>query len=197
MANQNNSWNTPPELLDIVRKMYGRIDLDPCSNALSKVNAKHNFMLPEVDGLSCSWQMNGKGDFTFVFVNPPYAPYYMNNEKTIVTPQEYKELQNKGTFKRFTIKNWMTYGHLQWQRYDCEEVFLIPGRGVGNSTWQTEIWPKSGAICFLKKRYPFWENGKPASNSGTFDLALVYYGNFPGFFKSCFSPYGHVVVQQP
>lgn len=194
MADQNNSWNTPPELLDFIRKFYGRIDLDPCSNLLSMVASNNSYYLPNQDGLTSSWSVNSK-DFTFVFINPPYAPYYMNNNRSIITPKEYKELSDKNSYTRFTIKNWLSKGYQEYQQNDCECVFLIPGRGVGNSTWQTVIWPASTAICFLKKRYPFWENGKPASNSGTFDLALVYFGNFPKFFHEYFSKLGYVVIQ--
>ena len=67
---KNNSptkhWNTPPKILAVVREFFGgRIDLDPCSNEHSLVDASVQYKLPE-DGLALEW-------FGNVFCNPPYG----------------------------------------------------------------------------------------------------------------------------
>ena len=67
---KNNSptkhWNTPPKILAVVREFFGgRIDLDPCSNEHSLVQASDQYKLPE-DGLALEW-------FGSVFCNPPYG----------------------------------------------------------------------------------------------------------------------------
>jgi len=59
--------NTPPEILELVRKVFhGRIDCDPASNAAAQrnVRAKVYYTIDD-DGLKHSWP-------GFVFVNPPY-----------------------------------------------------------------------------------------------------------------------------
>lgn len=64
------SWNTPPQLAADIRATFvyatgDGIDLDPCSNPTSMVDAKRAIMLPD-DGLAADWSGN-------VFVNPPYS----------------------------------------------------------------------------------------------------------------------------
>lgn len=66
MAHDPDTWNTPPEVLDRVRKL-GPIGLDPCSNPTSIVNAIREIRLPE-DGLTAHWTGHG-----LVFCNPPYS----------------------------------------------------------------------------------------------------------------------------
>ena len=65
MANED--WHTPPEFLEVVRKVHGVIDLDPASSpeAQERVQAA-NYFTKEQDGLSQPW--HGK-----VFLNPPYS----------------------------------------------------------------------------------------------------------------------------
>lgn len=68
----NDQWYTPPEYIESVRRVLGRIDLDPTSNELanSVVQAKR-FITEEEDALSVSpW---GDGVDTRVFMNPPYS----------------------------------------------------------------------------------------------------------------------------
>lgn len=68
----NNDLNTPEWILDLVR-MLGPIELDPCSNPWSKVDAKRSFDIDRgEDGLALPW---GQG---LVFVNPPYGRGHMD-----------------------------------------------------------------------------------------------------------------------
>ena len=69
MGNQH--YNTPPEVLDVIRWYHGRqIDLDPCSNDGSIVNAIVNIKPPE-DGLMEAWEMiTDPGGL--IYVNPPF-----------------------------------------------------------------------------------------------------------------------------
>ena len=60
-------WCTPPKYVHAVRRFFGEIFLDPCSNERSIVNAKTEYMLPDIDGLHASW------DFSTIYVNPPYG----------------------------------------------------------------------------------------------------------------------------
>lgn len=63
-SSKNMAWNTPSEVLDIVRT-FAPIGLDPCSNERSTVRAPASFLS---GGLEVSW-----ADYGAVFVNPPYG----------------------------------------------------------------------------------------------------------------------------
>jgi hypothetical protein len=72
-------WYTPKQLVNVVIKALGEIDLDPCSNvAPYNVPAKKHYTKDD-DGLSQPWE--GR-----VFMNPPYG-------KTI--PQWTKRLEDE------------------------------------------------------------------------------------------------------
>jgi hypothetical protein len=194
MPNQSNNWNTPPKLLEIIGNFFnGKIDLDPCSNSGSMVKAFRAYELPYNDGLVKTWHIYEGGRVTNVFFNPPYGPYYLSDDKTRqLSPKEYNNLGKPKEFTRYTIKDWIKKAVQERGIGLIDGIGLVPARGVGNSTWQRLIWPKTDAICFLSKRYPFWDNGKPAANSGTFDLALLYFGNCKGQFEKYFNAYGYV-----
>lgn len=65
-ALDSDSWITPLWVVELVREFFGGvIDLDPCSNPASLVNAEREFFVAD-DGLSKPW--TGR-----VFVNPPYS----------------------------------------------------------------------------------------------------------------------------
>ena len=66
LPSQRTDWNTPKWIVDLVRKTFGTIDLDPCDNARSIVPAITKYRLPERDGLVLPWPGN-------VYVNPPYG----------------------------------------------------------------------------------------------------------------------------
>ncbi|NET44735.1 MAG: hypothetical protein F6K15_23880, partial [Okeania sp. SIO2B3] len=58
-------WYTPPEIVELVELVLGKIDLDPCSDDGKHIPAKLHYTAIE-DGLNQQWQ--GK-----VFINPPYS----------------------------------------------------------------------------------------------------------------------------
>lgn len=61
-------WCTPPSIVASVSQVFdGEIDLDPCSNEHSYVDARVRYSLPDRDGLRESWR------FQRIFVNPPYG----------------------------------------------------------------------------------------------------------------------------
>lgn len=66
-SSKNENWCTPQSFLDKVYQ-FGDIELDPCSNIYSIVDAKKAVLPPE-DGLQVSWST----DNGIVFANPPYG----------------------------------------------------------------------------------------------------------------------------
>ena len=63
----NNEWYTPPEYIELVRRVLGKIDLDPasCEYANKIVKAKQYYNIAN-DGLKHEWIGN-------VWMNPPYS----------------------------------------------------------------------------------------------------------------------------
>ena len=62
-----NEWYTPAEYVETVRKLFGKIDLDPASSKLAQnVVQAERFFTQEDNGLNQTW--SGK-----VWLNPPYA----------------------------------------------------------------------------------------------------------------------------
>ena len=66
-ASVDHCWQTPPELLEALYRVFKRFDLDPCAPTRTRkpVKAKTHFTA-EDDGLSLAWH-------GVVFVNPPYG----------------------------------------------------------------------------------------------------------------------------
>lgn len=66
---KNDEWYTPPEVMDKVRYVLGRIQLDPCSceEANRYVDAMHYISLPH-DGLAVNWM-----EYANLYLNPPYS----------------------------------------------------------------------------------------------------------------------------
>lgn len=67
LSHESKEWGTPRFYIELVRRVMGKIDLDPASCALTNawIHAGHYFTIAD-DGLSKPWY--GK-----VFVNPPYS----------------------------------------------------------------------------------------------------------------------------
>lgn len=62
-------WCTPPEVVDLVRKVLHTIELDPFSNRDSQTNARMQLFGPDVDGHD---GFEEPWDACTVFFNPPW-----------------------------------------------------------------------------------------------------------------------------
>jgi hypothetical protein len=161
------SWGTPYKYVKAVKRMFGgEIDLDPCSNEFSVVNAKTEYMLPENDGLIESW------NFSKIFVNPPYGID-----------------KNRGT----TIKNWLAKCAFANEEFGAEVLALVP-IAANTSHWKRFVFTKATAICFLyDTRLKFLENGKDTGKGAPMACAMIYWGDKYDTFYDIFIEYGAVV----
>jgi len=164
---QSQSWGTPKVYVDAVKKVFGgKIDLDPCSNEFSVVNAEIEYLLPVNDGLRESW------DFPTIYINPPYGLDKIG-----------------GT----SIKNWFQRCVEANQKYDSEILALVP---VATNTghWKKFVFGKANAICFLyDTRLKFLENGKNSGKGAPMACAMIYWGKHFKKFYDVFIEYGAVV----
>jgi hypothetical protein len=66
-SSASSDWYTPPEVIDRVVKLFGRIELDPCSNSREHPNVPALVhLVPADNGLSQPWHGT-------VYMNPPYG----------------------------------------------------------------------------------------------------------------------------
>ena len=126
-------WCTPEKYINAIKQMFNEnIDLDPCSNKYSIVNAKTEYMLPNKNGLLESW------NYKTIYVNPPYGA-----DRT------------RGT----TIKNWLQKCSEAHKMYGSEVLALIPV-ATNTTHWKYYIFGEASSICFLyDTRLKFIING--------------------------------------
>ncbi|TXH08347.1 MAG: N-6 DNA methylase [Spirochaetes bacterium] len=159
-------WCTPPSIIRSVRQVFAdEIDLDPCSNEHSMVDAKVNYRLPEHDGLVESW------DFKRIFVNPPYGSD-----------------ASRGT----RIAHWFTR-IAEAAKRGSEVIALVPV-ATNTGHWKSYVYPIATAICFLyEPRVKFYINGKEDPKGAPMSCAAIYYGSDFDSFAAVFSSHGAVL----
>ena len=150
IVGNSRDWGTPRKYVDAVKEVFGgTIELDPCSNPYSIVQAKTEYALPRTDGLRESWK------FSSIYVNPPYG-----------TDTDH------GT----RISDWLKRCEHASRVYGSEVLALVP---VATNTghWKKFIYGKAAAICFLyDTRLRFLVNGKDEGKGAPMSCAMVYWG---------------------
>lgn len=165
-VNSNNKhWGTPKHIVDKVKYFFNDIiELDPCSNEFSIVNAKNEFLLPETDGLKKDW------NYSTIFVNPPYG-----------SDRE----------RKTTIKDWFKKAVETHKLYKSEIIMLVPV-ATNTSHWKEYVFPHANTICFVRdSRLKFLENGKEGGKGAPMACCLIYYGNAGFYFKKIFESIGN------
>lgn len=159
-------WCTPPKYVHAIRDFFGgRIQLDPCSNKYSIVDADVEYSLPEIDGLRASW------NYQTVFINPPYG-----------------RDRARGT----TILDWLKKAALAHHRHGAEVIALVP---VAPNTrhWKRYVFGVATAIVFLyDTRLKFLVNGKEGGKGAPMACALIYWGCHYERFEAVFCGFGAV-----
>lgn len=184
------NWNTPDKVLKAVRALFKTIDLDPCSNANSIVNASNEFRLPSNDGLADSWARSG---VKTVFVNPPFGSYYMHyRTKQVLLPTAMKDMVDEGfvdkkDYLHISLKDWVAKAEAE-HRKGLEIIMLLPS-AVGTKAWQKHIFETADAVCFVQGRLTFIG----AKTGAPMDCACVYWGERTEEFAEAFSDLGFVV----
>ncbi len=163
---ETKDWCTPPNLLNSVRKVFGgQIDLDPCSNRHSIVDARVQYLLPADDGLQNSW------DYQTIFVNPPYGSD-----------------RERGT----RIRHWFDR-IAQAAKAGAEVIALVPV-ATNTGHWKQFVYPVATAICFLyEPRVRFYIGGVEDPKGAPMSCAIIYYGQHLGRFANEFRQHGAVI----
>ncbi len=164
-------WGTPHKYVDAVREFFGgTIDLDPCSNQHSIVQARTEYRLPRQDGLRESW------DFHNIYVNPPYG---IDKER--------------GT----SIKKWLLRCATARREHGSEVLALVP---VATNTghWKKYVFGAATGVCFLyDTRLKFLVDGRNGGKGGPMSCAMIYWGEDFERFLAVFSKFGAVIDLGP
>lgn len=159
-------WCTPPKYTDAIREFFsGVIELDPCSNRYSIVNATVEYALPETDGLRASW------NYSTIFVNPPYG---------------------RDRVKGTTIRDWLQKCAEAHSQHEAEVLALVP---VATNTrhWKQYVFGAATAIAFLyDTRLRFLVNGRDSGKGAPMSCAMVYWGAQYRRFETIFGRFGAV-----
>lgn len=158
-------WGTPEKYVTAVRFVLGRIDLDPCSNRYSIVNAEVEYRLP-TDGLKESWA------YRTIYVNPPYG-----TDRTRAT----------------SIRDWLQRCAEAHQAHQSEVLALVPV-APNTRHWKESVWGAARGLCFLADtRLRFLVRGKDRGKGAPMACAMVYWGQNFTLFREVFSAHGAVV----
>ena len=159
-------WCTPLHYVTAVRGFFGgQIDLDPCSNKHSLVNASVEYRLPDRDGLREPWE--GRR----IYVNPPYGAD--RDRKT-------------------TIRDWLARCRLAYAS-GSEVVALVPV-ATNTRHWKESVWGAASSVAFLADtRLKFLVDGQPGGKGAPMACAMIYWGGRTSDFESAFGEFGAVV----
>lgn len=162
-------WCTPPHLIQSVKEVFGgTIELDPCSNSYSLVEAQRSYQLPTSDGLKEPW------DARTIFVNPPYGSDPIRRTRILHWFRKIDEAHNKGS----------------------EIIALVPV-ATNTTHWKEFVYPLASAICFLSApRLRFYVNGIEDPKGAPMACAVIYYGKNFKKFSEIFKEHGAVIPLQ-
>jgi hypothetical protein len=162
----HDSWCTPPELLGYIHQFTGGIiALDPCSNPYAITQPLLQFY-KEDNGLEKDWatELEAQRLKGLVYVNPPYDTETLEKVSSKCAEQSQRGL---------------------------EVLSLVPCK-LDQEWWQSTVFDTVNALCFVKGRIKFWEDGRPKSGA-PMPCAFLYWGARSEFFEVVFSGLGRVL----
>ncbi|TPX52852.1 DNA (cytosine-5-)-methyltransferase, partial [Powellomyces hirtus] len=134
-----NVFNTPQWLCELIEQFTGGVDLDPCSNASTKLKARKKYGYAADDSFLNALTMDDwEPNMNFVYLNPP----------GIATSEDEKcEGQHNlhGLFWKKCFDE-MRKGNVK------RVIALIPQRSFAN--WNIDIFSRS-LVCFMRRRVTF------------------------------------------
>lgn len=158
-------WCTPKKYANLINIFFDyNIDLDPCSNIDSIIEAKNKFIYPLANGLIEDW------NFTNIYVNPPYGRFKETNT---------------------TIKDWFKKCYEAHKNYNSEVIALVPV-ATNTSHWKEYVYNKANSICFLyDTRLKFRINGTEDNKGCPMACCIIYWGKKQEKFNRIFNECGY------
>jgi hypothetical protein len=180
--------NTPVSVLLPVYKMLGIVDLDPCSNANSRVvcTDRFDFHTRGEDGLKLSWRRKQP---------PPHTC-----PESGLCPTRGCDRAAGGYILRRTAFVNPPYGRgngPRWAEKVAEEacngmeiIVLVPSR-TDTEAFQ-DYYLQADSVCFWRGRIKFEVDGKE-QDPAPFPSAVIYFGGNVKAFREHFGPLGTVM----
>jgi len=134
-SSENEHWATPPEIAEAAHAILGGIDLDPCHNQQSILEALHTRTKVQ-DGLAVPWSSpefaRAPGRRVRVYVNPPYGRH---------------------------LGDWFAHA-VEAAQEGAEVLLLVPART--DVDWWHRWVAHADAVCFWQGRITFLGAPAPA-----------------------------------
>lgn len=167
VISQSQDWCTPSKYVLAINEFFGgRVDLDPCSNSSSILNAKTEYILPNKDGLKNSW------NFRTIYVNPPYG---------------------RAKNSEYSIYDWLERCSFAHYEYGSEVLALVPV-ATNTAHWKDAVFGKACAVNFLADtRLKFLVDGKEDNKGAPMACCLIYWGKNLNKFQQVFGKFGAIV----
>ncbi len=161
---QRCDWGTPSKYVVAVREFFGgTIELDPCSNQHSIVDAVVEYTLPLQDGLVESW------DFRRIFVNPPYG-----------------RDRERGT----GIRDWLRRCAAATK---SDVLALVPVATNTGHWKKYVYGKASAICFLSDTRLRFLVDGRDEGVGAPMACAMIYWGAKRRLFSKVFKPFGEVM----
>ena len=159
------SWFTPPEYLDSVRRVMGDIDLDPFTSEKANeiVGARYIFT-NDKSAFANPWKLDKN---VHVFMNPPYSAGLCGRAINRFIDQ-------------YEAKNF------------AEGIVLV--NNATDTRWFGALIKHCDAICFTDHRISFWNTDRKNVSGNTRGQAFFYFGKKRAKFKKVFEQHGFVLI---
>ncbi len=168
----NCEWYTPPQFIELARKVLGKIDLDPASNKVAQQWIKaEKYYTKENNGYAQKWSGN-------VWCNPPYGRdvnlAYGDKKSTPVTYY------------------WLKKGIELYQKKEIKQIIFLVNRT--GATWYKDIVINFNGLCEVTKRIAFYDSQGNPSTGARYYNDFLYLGNNAYKFEDVFCEIGRVIA---
>jgi len=161
----SDSWFTPPEYLDSVRAVMGKIDLDPfTSERANEIVKATTIFTIDNSAFENDWKIDEQ---VRVFMNPPYSAGMCSRSVNRFVDQ-YEA-------KRFV-----------------EGIVLV--NNATDTRWFSALVKSCTAICFTNHRISFWNADRKNVSGNTRGQAFFYFGKKRVKFRKAFEKHGFVLA---
>lgn len=161
-------WCTPPKYIELINNFFdNKIDLDPCSNSYSLVNATTKFSLPHQNGLLLDWN-----PYKNIYINPPYG---------------------RDALTKTSIYDWIEKACNLNLNSSFHDILLLIPVATNTKHFKQLIFKYANGICFLyDTRLKFYNEGKEDKKGAPMACCMIYIGNNFDKFNEIFKNVGKI-----
>jgi phage N-6-adenine-methyltransferase len=159
----SDSWFTPDQYTNMVKRVLGQIDLDPFSSEIANQHVKASrYFDIELDAFTQTWFENAGT----VYMNPPYSRKLIDKSVDLF-------LEN------------LAMGSI------TQAIVLV--NNATETQWFQKLLKPANALCLVNKRIAFESFDGKHSSGNTRGQIFLYYGENKRIFKKIFKEIGIIV----